>query len=68
MMNLGSYFLITVAILTTIPVLVFAFEIFAARFLPLPGSHKLIATIARKRVAILIPAHNEGSGILSAPP
>jgi cellulose synthase/poly-beta-1,6-N-acetylglucosamine synthase-like glycosyltransferase len=65
MVNLASYVLLMLAVLTTIPVVVFVTEILAALFWPHAGSSKSLATGVRPPVAVLIPAHNESTGILS---
>jgi cellulose synthase/poly-beta-1,6-N-acetylglucosamine synthase-like glycosyltransferase len=65
MVNLVSYALFTLAVLTTIPVIVFVTEVLAALFVPQLGSPKSLPTGARPRMAVLIPAHNESISILS---
>jgi cellulose synthase/poly-beta-1,6-N-acetylglucosamine synthase-like glycosyltransferase len=64
MMSFVSYLLAFMALLLAIPVSLFFIEVIAARVLPerrpAPNSNKDI----RQRIAILVPAHNESSGIL----
>jgi cellulose synthase/poly-beta-1,6-N-acetylglucosamine synthase-like glycosyltransferase len=59
-----SWFLLALVVLATIPVLVFLIEIVAATTLPQPIFSERHKTEDRPRVAILIPAHNEGMGLL----
>lgn len=65
METFASGVLTTFAILLAIPVIVFCLEIFAAIILPnrqrgLGPEHE-----ARRRLAVLVPAHNEGKGLLT---
>ena len=60
-----SYLLLVFAILLAIPVTVFSIEIFAAFFLPRLRRPLNLADGIRHPVAVLVPAHNESSGILA---
>jgi cellulose synthase/poly-beta-1,6-N-acetylglucosamine synthase-like glycosyltransferase len=65
MVNLASHVLVTLAVLTTIPVVVFVTEVLAALFVPRTGPTKSPISGFRPRAVILIPAHNEGAGMIS---
>jgi len=65
MASFVSYFLVTLAGLLAIPVTILLLEIVAALTLP-PRENELHSKSGfRQRVALLVPAHNEGAGILS---
>src|ERR1700722_10871748 len=57
---LFSFLLVTLAGLFTIPVIVFCIEILAAISLPRPE----FLLVERRRIAVLVPAHNESTGML----
>src|ERR1700691_1457686 len=57
---LFSFLLVTLAGLFTIPVIVFCIEILAAMILPQQG----FLLVERRRIAVLVPAHNESKGML----
>src|ERR1700733_11933927 len=57
---LFSFLLVTLAGLFTIPVIVFCIEILAAMILP----QQELLVVERRRIAVLVPAHNESKGIL----
>lgn len=64
MLPLFAYFLTTAALVLSVPVVVLAIEVVAAIILrerPEPGNN---ATGVRPRIAIMIPAHDEGAGLL----
>ena len=57
---LFSVLLVTLAGLFTIPVIVFCIEILAAMILP----QQEFSLVERRRIAVLVPAHNESKGML----
>jgi cellulose synthase/poly-beta-1,6-N-acetylglucosamine synthase-like glycosyltransferase len=57
---LFSVLLVTLAGLLTIPVIVFCIEILAAMTLP----QQEFLLVERRRIAVLVPAHNESTGML----
>ena len=59
-----AFLLLIVAGLLAIPVAVFCLEIFAAVALPQPEITVRLGQRVRRRLAILVPAHNESIGIL----
>jgi cellulose synthase/poly-beta-1,6-N-acetylglucosamine synthase-like glycosyltransferase len=64
MASFVSYFLVTLAILLAVPVAMLLLEIVAALTLP---AHKIAPhakSTIRQHVAVLVPAHNESTGIL----
>jgi cellulose synthase/poly-beta-1,6-N-acetylglucosamine synthase-like glycosyltransferase len=63
MLDFGSLLLLSLIILMAVPVLVFCFEIIAAVLLPQPRISKKTASQERCRVGVLIPAHNESTGL-----
>jgi cellulose synthase/poly-beta-1,6-N-acetylglucosamine synthase-like glycosyltransferase len=60
MIALGSYFLDLVAALLAVPTLVFFSQVMASSFLP---SRNILRGGPRKPIAVLIPAHNESTGL-----
>lgn len=64
MLMFGSVVLVAAAGLLAVPVLVFATEIFAALFARRGGSTPPEYLTPRPRVAVLVPAHNEGAGLV----
>ena len=58
-----TYLLSVLALILAVPVAVFSTEIFAAVFLPRPTPMNLVGAMTQS-VAVLVPAHNESSGIL----
>jgi cellulose synthase/poly-beta-1,6-N-acetylglucosamine synthase-like glycosyltransferase len=62
MLPLLSLAMTAVALLLLVPTLVFVTEVFAGCLLPAPKTKKTDSAHG-KRVAVLIPAHNEGAGI-----
>lgn len=65
MLTLLSIFLTALAILLAIPVGVFFIEIIAAIVLPDRDCSRALMQKRRPRVAVLIPAHNESTGLLA---
>jgi cellulose synthase/poly-beta-1,6-N-acetylglucosamine synthase-like glycosyltransferase len=61
----ASYLLFALACLLAVPVAVFFFEIIAALLLSARESTFTSKSGLRKRVAVIVPAHNEGDGILA---
>ena len=59
-----SYFLVVLALLLAIPVTILLLEIVAALILPAQQAELHPKNNIRKRVAIIVPAHNESAGIL----
>jgi cellulose synthase/poly-beta-1,6-N-acetylglucosamine synthase-like glycosyltransferase len=59
-----SYVLAFLALLLSVPVALFFVEIVAAIALPGRSFPVLPGNISRQRVAVLVPAHNESSGLL----
>jgi cellulose synthase/poly-beta-1,6-N-acetylglucosamine synthase-like glycosyltransferase len=64
MMSFVSYLLAFMALFLAMPVSLFFFEVIAARVLPKRKAPPNSREDIRQRVAILVPAHNESSGIL----
>jgi cellulose synthase/poly-beta-1,6-N-acetylglucosamine synthase-like glycosyltransferase len=65
MLSFISFFLTSLAILLAIPVAVFLIEIVASIALPQPNRISPAPTSGpRQRVAVLVPAHNESTGLL----
>ena len=64
MASFVSYFLVTLAILLAIPVAMLLLEIVAALTLPAQKIALHAKNTIRQRVAVLVPAHNESTGIL----
>ena len=60
-----SFLLAAFAGLLAIPVLLFCVEVFAAVAIPQRELLSPAKTSSRQRVAVLVPAHNEGKGLLS---
>jgi cellulose synthase/poly-beta-1,6-N-acetylglucosamine synthase-like glycosyltransferase len=59
-----SYLFIFLAALFSIPIAIFCFEVLAAIILPVRGRPLFSSQDFRPRVAVLMPAHNESSGLL----
>jgi cellulose synthase/poly-beta-1,6-N-acetylglucosamine synthase-like glycosyltransferase len=64
MVTFVSLLLATLAVLLAIPVAVFFVEIFAAVACPQRDFLFPLSADARRRVAVLVPAHNESAGLL----
>jgi glycosyltransferase involved in cell wall biosynthesis len=65
MLTLISFLLVTLAVLLAIPVAVFFVEVAAAMALPQRNWVELPSNEFRRRVAVLVPAHNEGTRMLA---
>jgi cellulose synthase/poly-beta-1,6-N-acetylglucosamine synthase-like glycosyltransferase len=65
MASFVSYFLVTFAVLLAIPVAMFLLEIVSAFILPARETALRSKSNIRQRAAVLIPAHNESTGLLS---
>ena len=65
MVSFVSYLLVALALLLAIPVTLFFLEVIAAFILPARDEVEGPKENIRQRVAILVPAHNESSGILA---
>ena len=65
MVSFVSYLLVASALLLVIPVTLLFLEVVAARILPAREDVEGTKENIRQRVAILVPAHNESSGILA---
>lgn len=64
-MEICLSFLLTVsASLLAIPVIILCVEVIAAAVLPQPKCRLPLTNVPRPRVAVLVPAHNEGAGLL----
>ena len=59
-----SFFLLVPALALLIPVAVFLVEIIAAVVLTPPPEPLLQPNPNRRRIAVLVPAHNEGAGLI----
>lgn len=63
-MTFISLLIVALAVLFAIPTAVFVTQVVAAVALPQPDHPGSPVTLPRQRVAVLLPAHNESSGIL----
>jgi cellulose synthase/poly-beta-1,6-N-acetylglucosamine synthase-like glycosyltransferase len=63
MQCLGSWFFLALVIAMALPVVVICLEVIAAVLLPQPHASKNAAKKGRPRAGVLIPAHNESSGL-----
>ena len=64
MASLGSTLLVILAGLVAVPAFVFFLEVFAAVVLPQPDVALPLVAGSRRRIAVLVPAHNESQGLL----
>lgn len=64
MLTFVSIFSSALALLIALPIAVFLLEVGAAIFLPQRQMSEMAIGDSRPRIAILVPAHNEGSGLL----
>ena len=63
-MGLLSLMTLMAAAVLCIPVVVFFLEVAAAILLPRPRSSPTLPTTPRPRIAVIVPAHNESTGLL----
>ena len=63
--NLASLILVTFAGLFAIPVILFCIEVLAALVMPQRELLLPPGSAARRRIAVLVPAHNESMGLLA---
>ncbi len=63
-MTFISFLIAALSALLAVPTAVFIIQVIAAVFLPQPDQPASPGTLVRQRVAMLVPAHNESSGIL----
>lgn len=63
-MTFISFLIVALSALLAVPTAVFIMQVVAAVFLPQPDQPASPGTLVRQRVAMLVPAHNESSGIL----
>jgi cellulose synthase/poly-beta-1,6-N-acetylglucosamine synthase-like glycosyltransferase len=64
LLDASSFLLVALAVLLAIPVAVFLLEIVAAITLPARRPRAFAGGAARKQIAVIVPAHNEGRAIL----
>jgi cellulose synthase/poly-beta-1,6-N-acetylglucosamine synthase-like glycosyltransferase len=64
MITLLSLALIALAVVVAVPPIIFFLEVAAAVFLPQRGVFPSPAKSSRRTVAVLVPAHNESTGLL----